>query len=80
MNCVLAMKSYSEWKDRGGHGVWKYGGNLKQSPCTKQFVLKNSDAFMNSFMKSLSSEKSLDGLSSEDPEHNLTEMVCALPF
>ncbi|KAL1826948.1 hypothetical protein ACET3Z_005360 [Daucus carota] len=80
VNCVLAMKSYSEWKDRGGHGVWKYGGNLKQSPCTKQFVLKNSDAFMNSFMKSLSSEKSLDGLSSEDPEHNLTEMDSSRPF
>lgn len=74
------MKSYCEWKDRGGHGVWKYGGNFKPSPSGKQFVRRNSDAFMNSFLKSLSSEKYLDSFPSEDPEHDLSEMVCELPF
>lgn len=68
------MKSYSEWKDRGGHGVWKYVGNFKHSPSGKQFVQRNSDAFMTSFLRSLTSEKSLDSLPSEDSEHDLSEM------
>ncbi|KAK1374027.1 P-loop nucleoside triphosphate hydrolases superfamily protein with CH (Calponin Homology) domain-containing protein [Heracleum sosnowskyi] len=80
VNCVLAMKSYSEWKDKGGHGVWKYGGNFKQSPSGKQFVRRNSDAFMNSFLRSLSSEKSLDSFPSDDPEHDLSEMDNSCPF
>ncbi|XP_074325550.1 kinesin-like protein KIN-14F [Apium graveolens] len=80
VNCVLAMKSYSEWKDRGGHGLWKYGGNFKPSPSGKQFVRRNSDAFMNSFLRSLSSEKSLDSFPSEDSEHNLCEMDNSRPF
>ncbi|KAF2325128.1 hypothetical protein GH714_022927 [Hevea brasiliensis] len=27
VNSVLALKSYSEWKQTGGNGVWKFGGN-----------------------------------------------------
>ncbi|KAF2307288.1 hypothetical protein GH714_026113 [Hevea brasiliensis] len=29
VNCVLALKSYNEWKQNGGVGTWKYGGSLK---------------------------------------------------
>ncbi|KAH6770435.1 P-loop nucleoside triphosphate hydrolases superfamily protein with CH domain-containing protein [Perilla frutescens var. hirtella] len=29
VNCVLALKFYYEWKQSGGNGVWKFGGNVK---------------------------------------------------
>ncbi|KAK8499466.1 hypothetical protein V6N12_011551 [Hibiscus sabdariffa] len=34
VNCVLALKSYNEWKLSGGNGVWKFGGNLKPANTT----------------------------------------------
>ncbi|OMO82036.1 hypothetical protein COLO4_23295 [Corchorus olitorius] len=34
VNCVLALKSYSEWKLAGGNGVWKFGGNVKPATTT----------------------------------------------
>lgn len=79
MNCVLALKAYSE----GKQGGWKFGGNLKPSSSGKQFVRKNSEPFMNSFLKS--SLKSLDSLSSEqflygDLGRDLSEMVSELAF
>ncbi|RXH82195.1 hypothetical protein DVH24_036536 [Malus domestica] len=67
VNCVLALKSYSEWKQGGAIGSWKYCGALKPTTCGKYFVRKNSEPFSNSFPMTLSwGEKSHDSLSSED--------------
>ncbi|KAI3445386.1 hypothetical protein Pfo_002051 [Paulownia fortunei] len=66
VNCVLALKSYNDWKQGGGKGVWKFGGNSKPPSTGKQFVRKNSDLFMNSLSRNSSTgEKSLDSLSTE---------------
>lgn len=45
VNCVLALKSYSDWKHTGGNGSWKFGGNVKPNISTKSFVRKNSEPF-----------------------------------
>ncbi|CAN0914119.1 Kinesin-like protein KIN-14G [Linum grandiflorum] len=49
VNCVLALKSYYEWKQSGGTGQWKYGGNPKPgaSPFGK-FTRKTAEPFANS--------------------------------
>ncbi|GAB2222337.1 hypothetical protein Drorol1_Dr00013550 [Drosera rotundifolia] len=66
VNCVLALKSYYEWKQAGGSGSWKYGGNVKPLSTGKPFVLKNSEPFMNSISRTSSaSEKSLEPLAAE---------------
>ena len=66
VNCVLAVKSYSEWKQTGGNGVWKFGGNVKPMVSAKSFVRKNSEPFTNSLSRNSSmGEKSLNVLSSE---------------
>lgn len=63
MNCVLALKSYYEWKQSGGNGIWKFGGNVKPIASGKQFVRKNCEPFTNSLSRSSSaSEKSLSGV------------------
>lgn len=77
VNCVLALKSYSDWKQGGGNGMWKLGGNLKPTASGKLFVRKNSEPFMNSFLKNLSlNGKSLDVSSNEQDlsGHELDEM------
>ncbi|XP_059437772.1 kinesin-like protein KIN-14I [Corylus avellana] len=81
VNCVLALKSYSDWKQGGGLGSWKLGGNLKPPTCGKPFLRKNSEPFMNSFSRTISpSEKSLESLCSDlssysDLSHDLNEGV-----
>ncbi|OIW13387.1 hypothetical protein TanjilG_16496 [Lupinus angustifolius] len=66
VNCVLALKSYSEWKQTGGDGVWKFGGTLKPTISTKSFVRKNSEPFTNSLSRTTSiNEKSLSALNSD---------------
>ncbi|ONL97179.1 P-loop nucleoside triphosphate hydrolase superfamily protein with CH (Calponin Homology) domain [Zea mays] len=49
VNCVLALKSYGDWKQCGGTGPWKYGGNLKPSVSGKSgHGRKNSEPFRRS--------------------------------
>ncbi|WVZ56657.1 hypothetical protein U9M48_007151 [Paspalum notatum var. saurae] len=48
VNCVLALKSYGDWKQCGGTGPWKYGGNLKPFASGKSFGRKNSEPFRRS--------------------------------
>ncbi|KAL0418862.1 UNVERIFIED_CONTAM: Kinesin-like protein KIN-14I [Sesamum radiatum] len=72
VNCVLALKSYNEWKTTGGNGVWKFGGNVKTSPAGKQFVRKNSEPFTGSLSRSMSiNERSQNGISA-DTDFNRT--------
>ena len=54
VNCILALKSYSEWKQTGGNGVWKFGGNSKPVTSGKNFVRKNSEPFKNSLSRNMS--------------------------
>lgn len=57
VNTVLALKSYGEWKQGGGFGVWKFGGNVKPTTtmsATKSFVRKNSEPFTNSLSRTSS--------------------------
>lgn len=64
VNCVLALKSYSEWKQTGGNGIWKFGGNVKSTTLGKSFVRKNSEPFMNSLSRTSSmNERSLNSQS-----------------
>ncbi|KAA8549121.1 hypothetical protein F0562_000805 [Nyssa sinensis] len=71
VNCVLALKSYGDWKQTGGNGVWKFGGNLKPTTSGKNFVRKTSEPFTNSLSRNLSvSEKSLNALSSHLDSNN----------
>ncbi|XP_060219302.1 kinesin-like protein KIN-14I [Lycium barbarum] len=73
INCVLALKSYTEWKQGGGSGSWKYSGNSKPSSAGKQFFRRNSEPFMNSISRTSSiSDKSLD---SSDVGQDAREMV-----
>ncbi|XP_057962403.1 kinesin-like protein KIN-14I [Malania oleifera] len=80
VNCVLALKSYGDWKQGGGNGLWKFGGNVKPATSAKHFMRKNSEPFMNSFSRTSSiGERSLDGLSSDqdlcgDLGHDFSEM------
>lgn len=78
VNCVLALKSYSEWKQGGGSGSWKFGTNTKPSTFGKPFMRKNSEPFSNSILRTLSwGEKSPDSFSSlssnGDLGHDLNE-------
>ncbi|KAB5527409.1 hypothetical protein DKX38_021256 [Salix brachista] len=66
VNTVLALKSYSEWKQTGGNGIWKFGGNVKPTVSAKSFVRKNSEPFTNSLSRNLSiNGKSFNPLSSD---------------
>ncbi|KAL2941092.1 Kinesin-like protein KIN-14I [Bienertia sinuspersici] len=77
VNCVLALKSYSDWKMAGGSGTWKYSGNSKApSSSGKSIVRKNSEPFMNSISRTSSvSEKSLDNEQSSDSGVDISDMV-----
>ncbi|RID43596.1 hypothetical protein BRARA_I00447 [Brassica rapa] len=49
VNCILALKSYSEWKLKGGTGPFRYGSNMKNNFGTrKPFLRKSSEPFMSS--------------------------------
>ncbi|XP_075093994.1 kinesin-like protein KIN-14I [Nicotiana tabacum] len=64
VNCVLGLKSYSEWKQEGGTGVWKFGGNIKSNASVKQIVRKNSEPFTSSLSRNMY-EKPKNGASIE---------------
>ncbi|KHN20380.1 Kinesin-4 [Glycine soja] len=85
VNCVLALKSYSEWKMSGSNGVWKFGGNLKPTVSAKSFVRKNSDPFTNSLSRTSSlNDKSIAALNSDvenikmSGSHSLSMLVRAI--
>ncbi|KAJ8547399.1 hypothetical protein K7X08_010985 [Anisodus acutangulus] len=69
VNCVLGLKSYSDWKKEGGTGVWKFGGNIKSNASVKQIVRKNSEPFTNSLSRSMY-EKPINGACIEAGKNN----------
>ncbi|KAH7838800.1 hypothetical protein Vadar_031319 [Vaccinium darrowii] len=76
VNCALALKSYSDWKQTGGIGVWKFGGNIKPTTSGKHFLRKNSDPFTGSLSRTLSAgENSLSAIYSNlDPNNKSTSL------
>ncbi|RZC22938.1 Kinesin-like protein KIN-14I isoform B [Glycine soja] len=85
VNSVLALKSYSEWKQTGGNGVWKFGGTIKPTVSSKSFVRKNSEPFTNSLSRNSSiNEKSMTALTSDvesnkmSGSHSLSMLVRAV--
>nr|ABA98869.1 kinesin motor protein, putative, expressed [Oryza sativa Japonica Group] len=56
VDCVLALKSFSESNKTGRQASCKYGGLSKPLTARKYFILKNTDAFMNKIMKGHSAE------------------------
>lgn len=79
INCVLALKSFSDWKQNGGTGTWKYGGNSKAPFCGtgKPFFRKISEPFMNSFSRTSSNA---DQSLSDDPAHDPNETDGSRPM
>ncbi|KAL8242380.1 hypothetical protein R6Q59_012682, partial [Mikania micrantha] len=43
VNCVLALKAYSEWRRAGGNGTFRYVGNRKPSSKRKEMVCNSLD-------------------------------------
>ncbi|XP_058770299.1 kinesin-like protein KIN-14I [Vicia villosa] len=87
VNSVLALKSYSEWKQTGANGVWKFGGTIKPASTAKSFVRKNSEPFTNSLSRTSSvNEKSMTSLTSDvesnkmSSSHSLGMLVRAMLF
>ncbi|KAK1293621.1 Kinesin-4 [Acorus calamus] len=71
VNCVLALKSYSDWKEMGGNGSWKYGGGtLKATSSGKFFVRKNSEPFMNTLSRNPSMNEKLQDIASAEQYFN----------
>lgn len=77
VSCVLGLKAYSEWKQTGGTGVWKFGGNVKSTTSAKQFVRKNSEPFSSSLSRSVSmNEKSTNGVCTEAESNKMVGRIC----
>ncbi|KAH0856217.1 hypothetical protein HID58_084478 [Brassica napus] len=52
VNCILALKSYNEWKLNGGTGPFRYGSNMKNNfGSRKPFLRKSSEPFMSSMSR-----------------------------
>ncbi|CAL9231711.1 unnamed protein product [Arabidopsis halleri] len=63
VNCILALKSYSEWKLKGENGPWRYGSNMKNNfGSRKPFLRKSSEPFVSSISRIHSTD-----ISSTDP-------------
>lgn len=76
VNSVLALKSYYEWKQTGGTGVWKFGGNVKPTTTVKQFVRTKSEPFTNSLIRNPSlTEKSLNALSHDIDTNKMVSTI-----
>ncbi|KAL9261632.1 Kinesin-like protein [Drosera capensis] len=71
VNSILALKSYHEWRQSTGNGVWKFGSNVKPTVWMKQFVRKNSEPFSNSYSRKVTFKKK-SSTPSHDAEPNNT--------
>ncbi|KAG7022401.1 Kinesin-like protein KIN-14G, partial [Cucurbita argyrosperma subsp. argyrosperma] len=72
VNSVLALKSYSTWKQAGGTGVWKYVGTAKSPTSKKNVVTKNNSEPSTTSLTKTSSPAdsfSLESSSSDDPSN-----------
>ncbi|XP_027172965.1 kinesin-like protein KIN-14F [Coffea eugenioides] len=63
VDCILCLKGYYEWKQAGGIGVWRYGGNVK--------IVSFPKGSTSSFVSSESADESLDDSESSQFEQLL---------
>ncbi|KAF8099387.1 hypothetical protein N665_0245s0064 [Sinapis alba] len=74
VNCILALKSYSEWKLKGGTGPWRYGSNMKNNfGSRKPFLRKSSEPFMSSM--SVTHSESGQDLSEKGDSRSINGLV-----
>ncbi|KAK8689363.1 hypothetical protein V6N13_088084 [Hibiscus sabdariffa] len=78
VQCVLALKSYSEWKKSGAIGTWRYIESPKPPISfrpVKPFTRRNSEPYINYSLSRtvLLGNKSMDGLDSE--QSDLSDMI-----
>ncbi|KFK43213.1 hypothetical protein AALP_AA1G095200 [Arabis alpina] len=79
VECVLALKSYREWKQSGGSGSWRYTFNSKPTTfgMAKQYKRKDSeepiDAVTSSPSNTPSSEQPLIDQSGSSTKHEVSE-------
>ncbi|GMH20456.1 hypothetical protein Nepgr_022297 [Nepenthes gracilis] len=78
VNSVLALKSYHEWKQAGGNGVWKFGGNVKPNTSVKQFVRKNLEPFTNSSSRNVPTNEKTADANKTNSSRSLGTLVHAL--
>lgn len=80
VECVLALKSYREWKQSGGSGSWRYIVNSKPTTfgIAKQYKRKDSeplvDAVTSSPSNTPSSEQPLSDQSDSNTKHGVSEL------
>ncbi|KAK8712471.1 hypothetical protein V6N13_147711 [Hibiscus sabdariffa] len=80
VQCVLALKSYSEWKKSGAIGTWRYIESSKPPISfrpVKPFTRRNSEPYINySLSRTVSlGDKSMDGLDSEQSDLSVSDMI-----
>jgi len=84
VNCVLALKSFSDWKVAGGSGSWKLTGGVKSPSSGKTFLKKNTDRYLSAVSRvSSGKELSLDPFGHEqfsDLGLDLSDIVRELTF
>ena len=83
VNSVLALKSYSTWKQAGGTGVWKYVGTAKSPTSRKNVVTKNNSEPSTTSLTKTSSPAdsfSLESSSSDDPSNEAVSELFVLLF
>ncbi|GMI65405.1 KINESIN-LIKE PROTEIN IN ARABIDOPSIS THALIANA D, kinesin 4 [Hibiscus trionum] len=78
VQCVLALKSYGEWKKSGAIGTWRYIESSKPPTSfrpVKAFTRRNSEPFINcSLSRTMSlGDKSVDSLNGE--QSDLSDMA-----
>ncbi|KAK8966763.1 Kinesin-4 [Platanthera guangdongensis] len=81
VNCILALKSYSEWKKMGGTGSWKFGANVRPTSSGNFFTRKNSNLFSNSFTRTRvnsCAEQNIMVESQETNSHSFSNLVHAV--
>lgn len=81
VECVLALKSYREWKQSGGSGLWRYIVNSKPTTfgMAKQYKRKDSEALEDVVVTSSpsntpSDEQPLFDQSDSNTKHEVSEL------
>lgn len=84
VECVLALKSYREWKQSGGSGTWRYIVNSKPTTfgIAKQYKRKDSEALVDAVTNSPSNTQSNDqrlfDQSDSTTKHEVSELYQCL--
>lgn len=80
VNCILGLKSYSQWKQAGGTGSWRYGSAGRHANTGKYFTRKNSEPFMGYLHRTQSGGKSSDISVDHLPEEHSNSTVSHFLF